>query len=193
MAAWVSRNKSLHLLEFPLRHGECFTEGLPLIYALLSLSRSLVETDVSASTLLVAIVTPYYEFSHKWSCTEVKKHFRSSKYHYEIHFWLGWDGVILFSPSCSLFCVAWNRCNGTKWKTIDENQICTPYCGRIKMEVAKEFSYFSCMKEVHIRTEANHFHYCLIVFCICFLLNYFVKCWKTKTFLISQMMTFYIT
>lgn len=62
MAAWVSRNKSLHLLEFPLRHGECFTEGLPLIYALLSLSRSLVETDVSASTLLVAIVTPYYEF-----------------------------------------------------------------------------------------------------------------------------------
>lgn len=59
MAAWVARNKSHHLHVFLLRDGERFIAGLPFIYAMLLLSCSLVETVVSTSTLLVAIVTQY--------------------------------------------------------------------------------------------------------------------------------------
>lgn len=51
------RNESSHLLLFRCRRRECFGEGPPLRHATLRLSCSLAASCVSASTLLVAMVT----------------------------------------------------------------------------------------------------------------------------------------
>lgn len=53
------RNKSSHRLLFRYRHRECFSKGPAFRNATLSLSCSLAVSCVSASTLLVAIVTQH--------------------------------------------------------------------------------------------------------------------------------------
>lgn len=90
LTAWAGRNKSFHLLVFHLRHRECFMEGLHMCYAPAE-QQSCGDWCLCIHFAGCHSNTVHFHqsflrtgFALRW------KHFRSSKYHYEINLLSKW-------------------------------------------------------------------------------------------------------
>lgn len=123
MDAWVSRNKSNHILVFPWRDGEQLSWRTRVCYAL-------TEPQPCGDWCLCIHCAGchgdmvHFHQSYLVNGLAVRwKHFRSSRYYYEISLLLGW--CYIFSPE---FLV---RCCLKMWITDHEHQILVWYFGTL--------------------------------------------------------------